>query len=230
LTEKAGGKYIMFLDADMIMSPGLIESCMLESGAKGLIGLQMPEIVIGKRFFSKVRRFERVFYNGTCIDGCRFFLKSTFITAGGFDENLNAFEDWDLEKRLKKVGKTGYLKSVCRKEDFRNWELTSFLTERGVSPECYENSIFHNESEFELKKYLSKKAYYAKSYKAYIGKWGKSDPDIKKQFGLFYRYFGVFIENGKWIRLISHPVLTLGMYFLRILVGLTYLRVKSMRN
>ena len=53
--------------------------------------------------------------------------------------------------------------------------------------------------------------------------WGKNDPDIKKQLGLLYRYFGVFIEQGKWKKLLRHPILTFGMYFLRFLVGVKYI-------
>ena len=79
--------------------------------------------------------------------------------------------------------------------------------------------LYHNESEFSLTKYLAKKEYYSKNLDAYIAKWGKNDPDIKKQFGFSYRFFGVFIENGKWKKLVRHPILACGMYFLRILVG-----------
>ena len=83
--------------------------------------------------------------------------------------------------------------------------------------------IFHNEAEFDLKRYLSKKGYYAKSFEGYINKWGKDDKDIKKQFGFSYRYFGVFLEDGKWKKIIRQPVLSLGMWFLRFLVGIKYL-------
>jgi len=82
--------------------------------------------------------------------------------------------------------------------------------------------IYHNEAEFELFRYLRKKSYYAKGFDGYIGKWGKNDPDIRKQFGLAYRYFGVFLENGKWKKLTAHPLLSLGMYLLRLMVGLVF--------
>jgi len=82
--------------------------------------------------------------------------------------------------------------------------------------------IYHNEAKFDLKKYFQKKGYYAKSFASYINKWGKDDPDIKKQFGFWYRYFWVFLENGKWRKLISYPGLVLGMFFLRFLVGVSY--------
>ena len=64
------------------------------------------------------------------------------------------------------------------------------------------------------------------SFDKYIEKWGKEDPIIKKQFGLWYRFFGVFMENGKWKKLIKNPFSTLGIYFLRFMVGLNYLKSK----
>lgn len=222
MIEKSSGKYVMYVDADMLLSPHLIESCLEEVSGNDLAALWIPEIVLGKTYFSKVRRFERGFYNGTCIDGARFFLKNAFISAGGFDENMSGPEDWDLDKKIRNTGKIGLLagKAVNCSE---NPELTGFLKKRGGDPARYGNVIFHNESEFSLKKYLSKKEYYSKSFGPYINKWGKNDPDIKKQFGLLYRYIIVFTEDGKWINLLSHPLLAFGMYFLRFLVGLTFL-------
>lgn len=104
-------------------------------------------------------------------------------------------EDWDLDKKLKKTGKIALIKTP----------------------------IYHNEAEFNLKKYLSKKGYYARKIDEYTAKWGHSDPDIKKQFGFYYRFIGVFAEKGKWKKMIAHPVLTTGMYFLRFLVGAKFL-------
>ena len=45
---------------------------------------------------------------------------------------------------------------------------------------------------------------------------------MKKQLGARYRLLGVFIENGKWKKLIRHPLLTIGMYLLKFMVGITY--------
>ncbi len=69
-----------------------------------------------------------------------------------------------------------------------------------------------------IKKYLSKKSKYSQTFDDYIKKWGKDDPVIKKQFGLWYRYFGVFTKRGKWKKLIRHPILIVGMFFLRFMV------------
>ena len=58
---------------------------------------------------------------------------------------------------------------------------------------------------------------------------GAKDPIVKKQLGLWYRYFGVFIENGKWKRMIRHPILAKGMYLLRFMVGIQYILNKGGR-
>lgn len=218
----ARGKYVMFIDADMILHPKLIENCVNFSKEKEAESLHIPEIVLGKKFFSKVRRFERSFYDGTVIDGARFFLKKVFVEVGGFDESMSGPEDWDIDKKIKKVGKIFLLPKI--KSNLK-WKLTKFISDKGTEP--YQIAIYHNESEFNVIKYLSKKAYYAQNFDIYIKKWGKDDKDIKKQFGFYYRFFGVFIENKKWKKFLIHPFLIAGMYFLKILVGIKFLSRKN---
>ncbi|NTU66709.1 MAG: glycosyltransferase [Candidatus Moranbacteria bacterium] len=197
---KSQGDYVIYLDADMIMSDGVIADCIEKiSQNDKIIALHISEIVMGERFFSQVRRFERSFYDGTVIDGVRFIKKSAFLEVGGFDEKLTGPEDWDLDKKLKKIGEIALVS----------------------------HPIYHNEAEFDLMKYLSKKGYYGEKFDEYIKKWGKDDPDIKKQFGLSYRFFGVFMENGKWKKLLAHPCLAFGMYFLRGMVGFNFLLRKK---
>lgn len=198
--RESSGKYVLYLDADMIMGSQVIATCVNECGKDEVLqALYISEIVTGDSFWSKVRRFERSFYDGTSIDCVRFMRKSTFLSVGGFDENMTGPEDWDFDKKIRQFGQVKLIKEP----------------------------IYHNEAAFNLKKYLSKKDYYAKSFNTYIAKWGKDDVDIKKQFGFSYRYFGVFFEKGKWSNLLKHPILTFGMYFLRGLVGVVFLRLKT---
>jgi len=203
MLEKSTGEYLMYLDADMTLSPSLVNACVKFIREKECDALHISEIVTGINYWSKVRRFERSFYDGTVIDGARFFTKEIFISINGFDENITGPEDWDIDKKIKQIGK------ICL-----------------LPNENLQNVIFHNEAEFDMKKYLSKKSYYSKSFETYIDKWGKTDGDIKKQFGLYYRYIGVFTENGKWKKLILNPHLTIGMFILRILVGLAFIKNK----
>ena len=150
---------------------------------------------MGNSFWCRVRRFERSFYDGTVIDCVRFISKKAFDAVKGFDENMSGPEDWDFDKKIRLIGKTALVKTP----------------------------IYHNEQNFNLLQYLNKKSYYIKSFDAYIKKWGKDDTDIKKQFGVYYRYVGVFIERGRWKKLIAHPILTLGVLFLKGCIGIVYL-------
>ena len=105
-----------------------------------------------------------------------------------------------------------------------SWENKHFIIKQGVDPSGKWNSIFHKESEFDIKKYLAKKKYYSKTLDNYIIKWGANDPDIQKQTGAWYRLFGVFLERGQWRHLLRKPLLIPGIYLLIFLVGITYLR------
>ena len=196
--KKSNGKYLLFLDADMQLSPKVIERCVAMNNKSNIGGIYIPEIIKGKNYWSKVRNFERQFYNGTVIDAVRFLPKEVFKNIGGFDENLYAGEDWDLDRRVRKIGKTATVNVP----------------------------LYHDENDFSLKKYLQKKSYYSLGIQTYRQKW-KNDPDTQKQLGFWYRYFLVFIENEKWKRLIKHPFLTCGMMFLKICIGILYLYNKS---
>jgi len=193
--KNATGNYILYLDADMILSENVLQECVRKCNDSGFDALYIPERIIGRGFWIKVRDFERSFYNGTCIDCVRFVRRDKFIEINGFDEALTGPEDWDFDMRIRRDAK------VC----------------------IIDSPIYHNENSLGIRKYIRKKAYYANSFKKYIDKWGVANRDVKRQLGLRYRYFGVFIENGKWVRLIKHPLLAFGLYYLRFLVGLTYL-------
>ena len=52
------------------------------------------------------------------------------------------------------------------------------------------------------------------------------DPDIKKQLGLYYRFWGVFVGDGKFVKVLYHPILTVGVLLLRVLVGLSFITRK----
>ena len=157
--------------------------------------LYIPEQRVGTGLRLAARNFERSFYDGTCIDGLRVIPRALSEQVGGYDESLVAGEDWDLDRRILATG-------------------AETARTRGA--------LIHNEANQGLRRLLAKKAYYSASVAAYRRKWG-DDAICGKQFGLAYRYFGVFVENGKWKRLVAHPVLAAVMYAERILVGLTYL-------
>nr|AEI30586.1 glycosyl transferase family 2 [uncultured microorganism] len=197
--RRARGKYLLFLDADMILSERVVEECVEKCEREGYAALYIPEKVIGRGFWIQVRNFERSFYDGTVIDAVRFVRTDAFLASGGFDETLTGPEDWDFDRRIKKFG-----------------TLTSAR-----------EPLSHNEGAFDAGRYYQKKSYYSRSFERYIRKWGRDDETVRKQFGFYYRFIGVYCENGKFSRLLRHPGLALGMYFLRFLVGISYLKHRS---
>jgi glycosyltransferase involved in cell wall biosynthesis len=92
---RANGKYLLFLDSDMLIAPNLIEDCLEK--IKHCRGVYLPEVIITKGFFAKVRNWERQFYTGTPIDCVRFVRYSICPL---FDESLIGPEDSDWDRRI----------------------------------------------------------------------------------------------------------------------------------
>jgi glycosyltransferase involved in cell wall biosynthesis len=192
----AQGKYVLYLDADMILNPNLVEKCVEKCERQGLGALYVPERIIGKGFWIRVRDFERGFYTGTEIDAVRFTRRDLFLAVGGFDESLVGPEDWDFDRKIRNVAQTGIADS----------------------------ELYHNEGNFDLKRYLKKKRYYGEGIKKYVEKYGANDAETKRQVGVVYRLLGVFVEEGKWKRLLAGLPFAVGMYYLRFRVALGYLQ------
>jgi len=198
--KKSSGTYLLILDSDMYLHKHVISQCVLALTPEH-IGIYIPEKVKGTSFWSRVRDFERGFYNSTCIDAVRFVRKKDFNRVGGFDEQLNVAEDWDFDRRISAIGKMVEIKAY----------------------------IFHDESSFVIRKYIGKKKSYFDGLQLYINKW-KNDSIVSKQTGFWYRMVWVFIEKNKWKRMGRHPILTLAMLLLRSMVGFEYLTSKIINS
>ena len=192
--QVASGEYLIYLDADMILSPTVIEECVVKCECDNVDALYVPERIVGDGFWIKVRDFERSFYTGTVIDAVRFIRRDLFLRLEGFDETLIGPEDWDFDRRLRKIGRTGV--------------TTAWL--------------YHNEGSFNTGRYLNKKKYYALGIKKYVEKWGPNDLEVKKQIGVSYRLIGVFVEKGKFKKLLRNSLLMIAMYYLRFRVAIAY--------
>ena len=194
--REASAAWVLVLDADMIVPEALSEEIFGAIDAGNADGFWIPEVRTGGGLRTKARNFERSFYDGTAIDALRVMRKTVLAEAGGYDESLIAGgEDWDLDIRILALG---------------------------VKCEILKTALIHNEKSLTLRRLIAKKAYYSKTIGDYRAKW-PGHPAVEKQFSPWYRFAGVFIENGKWKRLLRHPVLSAVMYFERFLVALTYL-------
>jgi glycosyltransferase involved in cell wall biosynthesis len=192
----SSGEYLLYLDADMILSANIIEECVEKCKNESIGALYIPERIVGESFWIQVRDFERSFYTGTVIDAVRFIRKDLFERVDGFDESLIGPEDWDFDRKIRKIGYTGIVGAP----------------------------LYHNEGRFNMERYLKKKSYYNDGIKKYVRKWGSNDSETKKQVGVWYRLMGVFIEKGKWKKLVRHPLFTVAMYCLRLSVAIGYIQ------
>ncbi len=189
------GDYIFFVDADMTVPEATMNEiiCAIER-PDAPDAMYVRETMTGSTLFTKIRNFERSFYDATCIDGLRVFKRKVFTQVQGFDENMYAAEDWDLDRRV--MGITTRI-SITKQ------------------------SLLHNEGDLSLFRLLRKKSYYAGNFDRYRKKWN-DDEITRKQYGLKYRLFIVFTEDGKWKRAITRPHYILAIWLYKILVGFVF--------
>lgn len=198
--QQATGKYLLFLDADMILQKETLDE-LLQRCCSSMPpdAMYIREHRVGEGLKAKARNFERSFYDATCIDGLRLFKRELFMQIGGYDEALVGTEDWDIDRRV-----LAQTKNVALSD--------------GV--------LIHNEKLLSTKKLLEKKAYYASKISDYQKKWG-NDKITKKQLGVWYRFVWVFLEKGKWRKMIRHPILFSVMMIERIRIGVVYLKFRN---
>lgn len=167
--NKAKGKYVLILDADMILTTSVVEECVKEIEKKKVGGVIIPEKSFGEGFWAKCKSLERSFYIGNdTIEAARFFSRKIFISSGGFDEILTGPEDWDLSQRIKEKFGIGRVNS----------------------------KIMHNEGNLSLLRTISKKYYYSQRFKEYMHK-SEHKKYTGKQFNLIGRYMIFFSQPIK---------------------------------
>jgi len=181
------GEYVLFIDSDMILEPCVVEKCVQVCSSNDVAGVIIPERSIGKGFWIRVRDFERSLYLCSEIESARFFKKDFVIRAGGFDEDIVFYEESTLPQKIKQIG--------------------------GIVDERIDSFILHDENGFHLQKWLQKKRYYADSVKPYSLRYTTY---ARTQISVKYR-LKIMVGGGKWKRLLSHPLLTIGLFTLKTL-------------
>ena len=194
--RQARGEYVFFVDADMRVPEETLREIQrkIQSTEKA-DAYFVREVRIGDGWWTRVRNFERSFYDATCIDALRVIRRSVLEQVEGYDETMTGPEDWDLDRKILQVT--------------QNVALT-------------DGHLLHDEQRLTFRRLLQKKAYYSGAFEIYQRKWNH-DAVIRKQFGLWYRFFGVFLEKGKWKRVVTHPHYMVAIWFERMCVGMVYL-------
>jgi glycosyltransferase involved in cell wall biosynthesis len=153
----ANGEYLLFIDADMELTPRVVQEC-VDQALEGYDATIIPELTVGEGFWAKVRALERATYIGdTLFEAARFFKKDVFQRLGGYDKNITGLEDYDIQARL----------------------------EGGAFKVAHTNAlIIHHESKVKLGEHLVKKYYYVSRSKKYLI---KHPIRAKRQFTLIRR-------------------------------------------
>lgn len=189
--KKAKGEYLLFLDADMVLTPKVVEeSVSLIINHKSIIhAVTIPEKSFGIGFWARCKALERECYEGVgWMEAARFYRKEIFEKLGGFDDRLTGPEDFELSQRVKaKYGN----ESVGRLESY----------------------ILHNEGELSLANLIQKKYYYGKRMDRYR-KLTESRGFFKKQANIFFR-FGLFFRRPEIF--IRNPIHAFGMLIMKTL-------------
>lgn len=104
--DRSKGKYLLFLDSDMMIHKSLITECVWTMERYSLYqGFYIPEIIKTKGLFGTIRNWERQFYTGTLIDVVRFVRA---CNCPKFDESMSGPEDTDWERRINGKKETSY--------------------------------------------------------------------------------------------------------------------------
>ncbi len=184
--EKASGEFVVIIDSDMELTPGVVAACVEQMQDKHVVEVVIPEESFGDGFWAACKRLERSFYVGVSwIEAARFFRRQTYLAVGGYDTNMVSGEDWDLSQRMEAHGK------VARVDTF----------------------ILHNEGRFSLVKTLKKKYYYAGKFTEFTAKQEVSGHN-RQPGSIVVKRFKLFLSQPK--KLFKNPLLGLGVLWMKV--------------
>ncbi len=94
------GEVLVFVDADMVLEPGVVAQVVQALNDSTVAGVVIPERSFGAGVWARAKAFEKLIVEGDpAVEGVRAVRRCDFEAVGGYDEGLNAFEDWDLSDR-----------------------------------------------------------------------------------------------------------------------------------
>jgi glycosyltransferase involved in cell wall biosynthesis len=103
--HEAVGDYVLYVDADMTLTPELIAECVRRTSAEGLGAMVIPEHSSGGGYWGRVRAHEHNLYVGSSeVESPRFVAVEWLERVGGFREDLTGFEDMALSNELRAAG------------------------------------------------------------------------------------------------------------------------------
>jgi len=174
---KSAGDLIFFVDSDMELTPTVAQEC-IHKVNKGYDAVIVPEVSSGIGFWAKCKALEKGCYIGdNAIEGSRLFRKRVVESLGGYDPELEAGEDWDLNQRVRKAGyKIGRI-GACIRHNERKLTLWRAMEKK--------NHYGRTIKKYERKHPLDSKQQLRLIRPAYIRNWKRLARDPSHALGLF---------------------------------------------
>lgn len=110
--ETATGEYLLHLDADMTLAPGVLGNAVRKCRDGGHVALTLEEVDVADGFWAACKALERRAYRGSFLEGARFVRADVFHDSGGYDEQLGSGEDWDVHSRYAEFGSIGRMQGA----------------------------------------------------------------------------------------------------------------------
>lgn len=183
--SKANGKYLYFVDSDMVLPENAIETYVKDIEGANADSMIIPEISYGEGFWAKCKVLERSAYvlEDRSIEAPRFHKKVVWDRLGGLNPDMGGHYDWDIHYRLLE---------------------NNYKVARSSKP------IYHNEGKLTLKWLIKKKFTYGKTFLPYFMKYRHKSELYTSQFNLVRPSY---IRN--WRALIKDPVHAVGFLVMK---------------
>ena len=202
----AKGKYLFFVDSDMVLVPTALESYVRQMEEAEADALIVPEISFGNGFWARCKVLERSAYllGDYSIEAPRLMRKAMWDESGGYNPEMGGLIDWDFHQRVRAAEKHII---------------------RGELP------IYHDEGPLTLRKLVKKKYTYGKSAGVYLRKYWRTKEVATSQFNLLRP---VFLRN--WRVFLKDPLHTVGFLVMKLVEGAAFgasflrVRIKAERS
>lgn len=188
-------EYLMFIDADMILEPGLIPECIgLLDDKKEIGALVIKEIPVSSHtnLMTKIKIFERTVVNNSdekldpnSIEAARFWRLKAFHQSGGINPKQIAFEETQPTIRFIEMG--------------------------GTIRKHIGKGLYHDEKKVTVGNIFGKKKYH---FQMMNKTFETEENGLVKAFKRWYFFRPVMYKKENLKLYFRHPLLTLGMVFM----------------
>jgi glycosyltransferase involved in cell wall biosynthesis len=198
--QELHSSYIAVIDSDMVLKEGLVKDCVQYFNDNPKVGaLVIPEIAFSdyNNFVSKVKVFERNVINNagegwgkSSIEAARFWRMEAYESTGGFNPKQISFEEIQPSIRYFDTG------GIIKRASF--------------------TGVYHDEKYVTFSNLLKKKKYY---FSAMNNTLTTERQGLKSALQRFYFFRPVLYRRENLIAYVKHPVLTLGMIYMYVLLS-----------